>query len=502
MIPILMCSACCILTTTIWFLRWWTKKKHTAIEATDGRPLGGAEQVMMNLGRKGMMTAVRAAVFSSQKPIVLQNVQGVLHRLAERHPLLRMKVQKRFSEGTTGDWFVPMEKITIKLDELPDKVWLDVMERQLSEPEINLEEGPLWLVKFLPNINLEYTDVKLSHQCALIFVFNHAICDASSMLRLINETLSYLEDELNGVETRKVIDSLPLPGTCLEVTKLSSRGPLYCRFAEALYCWFPSILGFIIKRSLFKDKSMWLKKLDSSSSTILKTSIIPMSLNQFETESLLRSCKTRSVSPFAAFQAALLTILTDRLSITGEVKFRVTVSLRPYCRQSKMNCIDQQIACYVSAIDCKVGIPEGNENSDFWNLAQSCKKTVHNNISGRVEKNMHMFSILRTNSEPLTDTRSIGTLVNFNNCGNCSFLNRDENCPVRVTSIYACSARHNGSKPLFNCHLMYFEKRFLWNLTYYSNLVNTNVASNIAALVQQKLLQETGAKSEPAEKAF
>ena len=356
-----------------------------------------------------------------------------------------------------------MEKITVKLEELPDKVWLDVMEKQLSEPEINPEEGPLWHVKFLRDINLEDTDKKLAYQCALIFVFNHAICDASTMLHLINETLSYLEDELNGGGTYQTLDSLPLPGTCFQVTKLSSKAPLYCKFADTFYYWFPSIIGLIIKISLFKDRSLWLKKLDSNSCTILKTSIIPMYLNEFETEteSVLRSCKTHAVSPFAAFQAALLTILTDKLSITGEVEFTVTVSLRPYCNQSEMECIDQQIAYYVSSLACKVTTPDGNENSDFWRLAQSCKKTVHNNILGRVGKRLHMFSILRTNTEPITDKRSIDKLVNFNNCGNCSFLNRNETSPARVTSIYACSAQHNGSKPLFNCHFIYFEKRML-----------------------------------------
>ena len=53
-----------------------------------------------------MMTAVRVAVFSSRKPISFKNVESVLHRLAERHSLLRMKIQTRFLGETpvTGSY--------------------------------------------------------------------------------------------------------------------------------------------------------------------------------------------------------------------------------------------------------------------------------------------------------------------------------------------------------------------------------------------------------------
>ena len=118
-----------------------------------------------------------------------------------------------------------MDKMKVRVEELPDKLWLDVKEQQLSESGINMEKCLLWHVKFLPNINTEGTHVKLPHQYALIFVFAHAICDGNSMISIINDTLLYLEDGINGVEVFNKIESLPLPKSLCDLTDMEHKLP-------------------------------------------------------------------------------------------------------------------------------------------------------------------------------------------------------------------------------------------------------------------------------------
>ena len=154
----------------IWLLGWCRKKTiekdqdrkplGSTKQTTDRRPLGNTEQFLLNIGRIGAAHLTRAVILSSERTTSLQSVDIALSRLTERHPLLRKKVS---SNGTDNDWFIPMDKMEVLVVELPDKSWLDVMEQQLSESKINVEEGPLWHVKFLPNINTEDTYVDLPH---------------------------------------------------------------------------------------------------------------------------------------------------------------------------------------------------------------------------------------------------------------------------------------------------------------------------------------------------
>ena len=71
-------------------------------------------------------------IFSSENPISLQSIEIALLRLAERHPLLRVKIKRSISDYNENDWFIPMDKMEVKVEELPNKMWLDVIKQQLS----------------------------------------------------------------------------------------------------------------------------------------------------------------------------------------------------------------------------------------------------------------------------------------------------------------------------------------------------------------------------------
>ena len=315
----------------------------------DRRLVGNTEQTWLNIGRKGAIHIVRTVLFSSERLISLQSVEIALSHLAESNPLLRMRVRQSISND--NDWFIPMDRMKVKVENISDKLWMDVMEQQLSESGINVEEGPLWHVKFLPNINTEDTHVKLPHQYALLFVFDHAICDDNSMLRLINETLLYLEDEMNGSENYDKIESSPLPRSLCDLTDVEHRLPLSLKIFKLLISWFPFIVCGLMRRLTVKDKSEWTKKMNNNlipPAVIPATKMVPMAFNQTESRQLMKACKSHNVSPFAAFQAALLTVINDKLSLPEETDFNTTVDLRPYYAKSQSDHIFQQVVSYAT----------------------------------------------------------------------------------------------------------------------------------------------------------
>ena len=462
MIEILICCACLVLLT-MWCWGWCHKKKNMKKQTNDRRPVGNTEQTWLNIGRKGAIHIVRTVIFSSERLISLHSVEIALSRLAERHPLLRMKVRQSISND--NDWFSPMDKMEVKVEEFPDKLWMDVMEQQLSESGIHVEEGPLWHVKFLPNINTENKDVKLPHQYTLIFVFDHAICDDNSMLRLINETLLYLEDEMNGSENYDKIESLPLPESLCDLTHVEHRLPLSLKIFKLLISWFPFIVCGLMRRLTVKDRSEWTKKMNNNlipPAVIPATKMVPMAFNQSESRQLMKACKSHNVSPFAAFQAALLTVINDKLSLPEETDFNTTVDLRPHYAKSQSDHIFQQVVSYATFLLCKTRIPKTKKNSEFWTLAEYCKHAVHDNLVTRIEKSLELMSI--GSKIPVdvlvSEPDKVTSVAIFHNLGNCSFLDRRDDCPVRVMATYGCIPQHKSASALFHAHCLYLEKRF------------------------------------------
>ena len=483
----------CFVLTAMWLMRWHRKEKESPIVTMDRRPLCDFEQHMMNLGRRGLLHIVDTVIFASANPMTLQNVEKAMLRLVKRHPLLRMKVKQSTCNKTTNDWFEPMDQIQKNVEELADKEWLDVVEKQLSEPGINREEGPLWHVKFLPNINCENTHITLPHQFALIFVFDHAICDGSSILIIINETLSYLEDELNGVEHYENPESLPLPKSFCDILDIEKRLSFSFKFIQLLTNWVPSIVRMIANKMYAKDRSWLIKNIDDNppiKSTIRPaTRMIPIVFDKNETKQFMKSCKAHSVSPFAALQAAMLIVLVEQLSLSEEVHFDTTVDVRPQYAQSRADSIYEQVAYYAKSIMCKITIQSEKKTTDMWAVAESCKHAVHDNLFTRVENTLQLYYLM---NKIQVDPAIVTPLAVFVNSGKCSLLDRADDCPARAIAMYGSVPMHNISRPvLFGIHCICLENRFMWILTYSTNNINIDTASEIAKGIKQKLIQET-----------
>ena len=446
---------------------------------------------MLNSGSSGRRCIVQTAIFSSKKAISLKSVHIAMYRLAKRHPLLRMKIKRSISDDTDNDWFLPMDKMEVKIEELPDKIWQDVMEQHLSESRINVEEGPLWYVKFLPNIYEEDTHVKLQHQFALIFVFDHAICDGNSILRLINETLLYLEDEINGVENYDKIESLPLPKSICDLTGIEDRLPLSLKIAKILISWFPSIIGWTLAKKYFKDNNLWITNINKNHLTptvVPGTKMITMTFNQSETTQFMKSCKVHNVSPGAAFQSALLTILSEKLSLS-EAEFRVSINLRQHHPKFKADNMFQQIAYHSTILWCKTKIPKTKKH---WTLAKYCKQALHDNLVSRIGDSLQLLSVFRGIPGDIlaSEPQKSDSLVAFHNYGNCSFLNRGDNCSVRVTAMHGCIPLHKKAGPLFHAHCCCLEKQFFFGLAYSTSIISKETALEISEYVKQKIIQE------------
>ena len=171
-----------------------------------------------------------------------------------------------------------------------------------------------------------------------------------------------------------------------------------------------------------KSQSEWVKKInkDLNPSRVIPTNMIPMAFNQSETRQLMKACKSHNVSPFAAFQAALLTVLNDKVSLPEETEFHITVNLRSYYAKSKADYIFQHIVSYATSLPCKTTIPNRKNNSDFWTLAEYCKNVVHDSLVSLNEKSLQLGSLARNIPADvlISGSGQVTSVATFHNLGN------------------------------------------------------------------------------------
>ena len=219
--------------------------------------------------------------------------------------------------------------------------------------------------------------------------------DGGALMHLINETLLFLEDDLNDVEHSDHIDSLPLLKSVCDITDIENKLPFSLKCIKLLIRWFPSILGRIVKQQ--KSKNFVTENMAKTSleqNMVSATNMIPTTFNEKETKASMKTCKAHYVWPLAAIRAAMITILTEKQYISGEIEITATVDLRRYYPECKANYKYQQVANYVTLVPCKIEISEEKTNTDFWRLAESCKHVVHDNLLTRIRYNMQLFLIM------------------------------------------------------------------------------------------------------------
>ena len=90
----------------------------------------------------------------------------------------------------------------------------------------------------------------------------------------------------------------------------------------------------------------------------------------------------------------------------------------------------------------------------------------------------------------VAEPKEIDALAFFQNLGNCSFLDRRDDCPVRVIATYGCIPQHTNAH-LLNAHCLYLENMFLYNLSYDNNKISKQTASKISEDIKHKIFTET-----------
>ena len=116
-------------------------------------------------------------VISSTEPITVNQLKDSMAILVNRHPLLRMRIQKVNNKHIWREinTFTPD---TMDITENPTDDWQTELSETVNVP-FDLEHGPLWSIRILPNATCELFDESSMdvHHVVLAFRFSHTIAD-------------------------------------------------------------------------------------------------------------------------------------------------------------------------------------------------------------------------------------------------------------------------------------------------------------------------------------
>ena len=468
-----------------------------------GRQLGPDEKLHITLINYNVMNVLFKYDFTSRVKVSLKQIEAALLKSAKRHPLLRMRIG---SDRKSNYRFEPFQRPIVDIEELPDSSSDDVIEQQLGCPSIDLEKGPLWYAKFLPNAGGDFNDSKHQHGFTLLLGFSHAIVDAVSALQIAKEVVENLADDIEG-HVSKDTKPFPLPEAMEDLMEIEKKLPLIIKIIRSVAKYCPKFLR--ARMSPIKPINIWVEKLgaeiDRASDVRPKTSFVATKLTVNETEALVRSCKAQKVSPLAALQAAILLTIARKLNIPEtKLDFGTAICFRKYIGKSTTEVTDQPVATYTGQVDNEVITPENLTAPDFWAFAKQCKSSLHDDLMKKIYKMITLKSIacsflpdpsvlkknpqLHTAKFAKTGLRS-RSVAFFNNFGDISGTNKGDDCPVRLRAFEDLVTVHNGPWHLFtvNCHTL--DEEFCVTLIYFDHIVKRSNGSDILEKSKSLLLK-------------
>lgn len=445
------------------------------------RRLGKLEQVLFEREKTNNWGTVSSVLLlDSTQQLSLDLLKRALNLLTKRYPLLRMRVKD--SADNQGLCFEEMEnpeKIDFQVsDTIKASNWTKGLEEELNSYLFDIENGPLWRVKLLGEINKDGT-----FRNALLFTFQHVICDALSIFELQKYLMRILSSLHNGEHFE--VECLPLrPPLETFISKVAQPNI----FERLLFS--TSFMLQKLKVSFFKPKNSFLSLYppvaNTEPSVIKKTCLLTQALSQEETERLIQSCKANRCTVHGAITASTHSAIagimqreTKDFKNPLSVKSSYSINMRKDCEPTVNS---TEFGAFITGSELSIAVPVSNTNDmqGFWNLARQCTREVHSRIkSGKHGNLLKYYQCVdiptyckMSNYEHNQGRRS--HICNINNYGSHQ-LPQAENSSFKFAGTYfGVQAAKTGH--VFGNNLMTVDNRLYWAVEYFPHVTTKEQA--------------------------
>ena len=445
------------------------------------RRLGKLEQVLFEREKTNNWGTVSSVLLlDSAQELSFDLLKRALNLLTKRYPLLRMRVKD--SADNQGLCFEEMEnpdKIDFQVsDTIKAGNWTKGLEEELNSYLFDIENGPLWRVKLLGEIN---KDGKFRN--ALLFTFQHVICDALSIFELQKYLMRILSSLHNGEHFE--VECLPFrPPLETFISKVAQPNI----FERLLFS--TSFMLQKLKVSFFKPKNSFLSLYppvaNTEPSVTKKTCLLTRALGQEETERLIQSCKANRCTVHGAITASTHSAIAGIMQRERKdfknplsVKSSYSINMRKDCEPTVNS---TEFGAFVTATELSIAVPfsSTNDMQGFWNLARRCTREVHSQIKSGKHRNLLKFYqcvdiptyCKMSNYEHNQGRRS--HICNINNYGSHQ-LPQAENSSFKFAGTYfGVQAAKTGH--IFGNNLMTVDNRLYWAVEYFPHVTTKEQA--------------------------
>ena len=467
------------------------------------REMGSMEKMMKLLHDESMFILSNALWLVSKEQLKEDLLRKALNRLARKVPQLRFRIQEieDTKSRTKASYFTEIEDFRIDLEILDTTDWIGVISKEWLKP-FNCETGPLWRVKFIPNVALGKKDHTFQHEYVIIFSNCHAILDGMSYQKVFGYLLDCLEDIRDNVtENPKPMQILPPLEDAVHLRQTNSGKFL---------AW---IMEQILKRATFRKLIRSLifggnhPYFDSIPAVIEEdpnvpqvTSLVPMEFTKEETSNILRACKARRTTVNGALYAAAFLAFMRFLPGKSPKKVRTScpINLRRHLSDLKDHQQDS-LGLYISLCDMKpYPNPILKETSDlFWALAKDANKQINKSIETHAYAEELKYASIFLSALQRLDMKIGDLLINgaqygrigcflLTNMGKCDFLTRSENCNFKLAGRFGGSSDQRLGDILSH-NLNTFNDRIYWAIIYSKHIIKTEKVEECGKWIREIL---------------
>ena len=473
------------------------EKDDLIIHQSDGeektsRRLGMLEQVFLErekINNWGTVSSV--LLLDSTQELRQDELRKALVLLAKRYPLLRMRIQ----ETTDGVHFEEMENPTTIDFELLNQVtaddWVQGFEAELNSYEFNITRGPLWRARLLKET---FSEGKFTN--AVVFTFQHVICDALSIFEFQKTLLEFLASLHGGVEFK--VESLPLKPPLESLMPKLVQPSIAERAVLSSFFSLQRAKAFFVKpKNLFL--SVYPPVANADPIVTKKTCLLARSLSEEETKLLKKSCKENKCTVHGAITASTY-LATARILHREKHDLKFPLALESSYSASVRNHCEPKLSrddfgAYVSASSIKLPVPlvQPDDKQGFWEFARACTREVHAQIDSKKYLNLlkfyHCIDIPKycamSNYEHNQGRRS--HIFNINNYG-AQQTNQSDAGPFKFAGLFF-GVQGANIGPTFGNNIITVDGRLYWTVEYFPHVTSKTQTEDFFELSLQTLRQ-------------
>jgi hypothetical protein len=362
------------------------------------RPLGTLETSFQLYYDQGADIASQLLLIASKDAVTPKDVHLALICIFQRHPLLRMAIQRHDQTRPGLFTFVEMPDQKVNFEVINRNDWKRFVQ-ETATLRFDLANGPLWNCMLLsPDINISdhlqtRRHPEFRHTIAFVFSWHHCLFDASYLMTILADFIGYLDNIVQNRSVDQTVKSYellpPLDSVIISLRmKMASHEQTNNSLRYSRLLTNQEVSNDPSTTALNLYKHAFAAEISQLSSASKVSDSVDFYLSEAETVIFLRKCKANKVTVASAMMAASSLAYCHLLVKSGitippllEIPVECLLNLRRYLPPDQQKQIYPGVGAVHVPLSIRVAVKsESVTEVEFWDLARRCLSVLHDAV--------------------------------------------------------------------------------------------------------------------------